>query len=206
MKSLVLTLLFFVTTPAWAMSDFDRAVLFGANLYSMGTYIARMEGEIARIKLDYEKQTAEFQQNLEKDYQVYLKETLNSELEYLKSQKAEYTQLSMSLKMRNRGFGKIIELANSVYKGLLSKESLLVELRKLNEAYPGAEADWMDLMLKSFGTADVENISAARYEGVLRNAIRLYAGSKALESDLNEQIAFTDLRISSTESQLKDLL
>jgi hypothetical protein len=205
MKSLFLTLVFFLNTQAWAISDFDRAILFGANAVSMGTYIAQMEGEIAKIKLNYEKKAAEFQRSLETDYQAYLKETLKSELEYLKNQKAEYSKLYLSLQNRNAGFNKIVDLANAIYKGLLTRDSILVELKRLNEAYPGAESEWLDLLQKSFGSADSENLMAAQYEVVRTNATRLYADSKGLEIVLEDQISLMDLRISNTAKQLKDL-
>lgn len=192
MKNIFFTLVFLVTPPTFAISDFDRAVLFGANAYSMGTFIAQMEGEIARIKLNYEKKTAEFQQNLEKDYQAYLKECLRTEIEYLKNQHAEYTRLYSSLQVRNLGFSKIVDIATAAYKGLLSKESLLDELQRLNEDYPDAE--WTEILRK-----------ADSFELVLSQAIRLYADSKAVEGDIEEQISFAIARITNAERQLKDL-
>jgi hypothetical protein len=195
MKSLALTLVFFISSQVWAISDFDRAVLFGANLYSMGTYIAQMEGEIARIKLSYEMKTAEFQKKLELDYQAYLKDTLIAELEYLKNQKAKYSEIYSSLQKRNAGFNEIIDLTQSVFKGLLTKEALLNELQRLNEVYPGIE----------FGTADLENLPSAHYETVVSNAIRLFANSKGLESEVSDQISLIELRISGAELQLKGL-
>lgn len=188
-----------------ALSDFDRLVLFASNGVSMGTYIAQMEGEIARIKLNYEKKFAELQKTMEVDYQAYLKKSLTSELTYLNSQKKEYTSLLASVKKRNEGFSQFIELSKTIYQGRIKKEALLEQLKQLNQVYPDASKDWIELMQKSLEQADGENISAAQYEQIYSRSLFVQSEATAMEKELINQIDFLDLQIQRTDTELKAL-
>lgn len=206
MKTFVLTLLLLLTSnQAMALSDFDRLVLFASNGVSMGTYIAQMEGEIARIKLNYEKKFAELQKTMEVDYQAYLKKSLTSELTYLNSQKKEYTSLLASVKKRNEGFSQFIELSKTIYQGRIKKEALLEQLKQLNQVYPDASKDWIELMQKSLEQADGENISAAQYEQIYSRSLFVQSEATAMEKELINQIDFLDLQIQRTDTELKAL-
>lgn len=205
MKTLVLTLLLVTGTRAMALSDFDRAVLFASNGVSMGTYIAQMEGEIARIKLNYEKKFAEFQRNQETDYQSYLKESLKIEIEYLNSQKSEYVNLLESTQKRNEGFDKVVELTQAVYKRRLQKEAFLEQLQKLNEVYPDSAADWLDLMQRSLENAGSENLSAEQYEQIFFRTLFVQSEAQAVTRDIKNQINSLEIQIIKTETELKAL-
>lgn len=204
MKTLFFSILL-LSSPGYALSDLDRGILYGANAASMGTYIAQMEGEIERIKLNYEKQAAEFKLKLEQDNQVYLKEMLNDELELLLMQKNTYEQLCLTLHKRNEGFDKVVSLSSQLYKGLITQESLIAELKKLNDSFPGIEKDWIDLLESSVGDNGSKDLSADKYESVLMSAIRIFSESTSLEKELNDQISYLTAKAANVELHLKEL-
>lgn len=205
MKNVFLVLLFFTSSRAMALSDFDRAVLFASNGYSMGTYIAQMEGEIARIKLNYAKRFAEFQKDLETDYQVQLKESLQVEIETLQAEKNEYAAMLLSTQTRIEGFSKIVELTKKVYQGRIKTESLLAELQNLNEVYPNTSTDLVELMQKTQNSEESKNLTSANYENIFFRSLRQLTDIKLLEKELKTQIEFIQLKIDSFETELKAL-
>ncbi|MFM6927351.1 MAG: hypothetical protein ACKOX6_02760 [Bdellovibrio sp.] len=204
MKKLLFAVLLF-SSSSYAMSDIERGILFGANAASMGTFIAQMEGEIARIKLNYEKQTAEFKLKLEQDNQAYLKEMLNSEIDYLLKQKNTYEKLCLTLHQRNKAFDQIVSLSSALYKGLIKQEEVIAELKSLNDSFPGIEKEWVDLLANSVGNDRSKELSPEQYEPILMKAIRLYSESTSLEKELKDQIAYLMIKIASVEVHIKEL-
>lgn len=204
MKTLLFAILL-LSSSSYAMGDIERGILFGANAASMGTFIAQMEGEIERIKLNYEKQTAEFKLKLEQDNQAYLKEMLNSEIDYLLEQKSTYEQLCLTLHQRNKAFDQIVSLSSALYKGLIKQEEVIAELKSLNDSFPGIEKEWVDLLANSVGNNGSKELSPEQYEPVLMKAIRLYSESTSLEKELKDQIAYLMTKVASVEVHLKEL-
>ncbi|WP_432490510.1 hypothetical protein, partial [Flavonifractor plautii] len=82
-----------------------------------------------------------------------------------------YTSLLASVKKRNEGFSQFIELSKTIYQGRIKKEALLEQLKQLNQVYPDASKDWIELMQKSLEQADGENISAAQYEQIYSRSL-----------------------------------
>lgn len=205
MKKIILILALVGSSLSHAMSDFDRAVLFGANAASMGVYIAQMEAEIAKVQLNYEKQLAEFNLTLEKDHQNSLKKDLEDELGLLERQQLEYSKIFESLKYRNDGFNRILDLLGGVYRGKIKTESILVELDKLNKIYPTSHQDFSELVQGGLRDIKSLNITSDKFEPILANAAFIYANSKAMQEEIAEQISAINTRKLDIKSQLEKI-
>ncbi|QDK46622.1 hypothetical protein DOM22_16400 [Bdellovibrio sp. ZAP7] len=208
MKKLIFPLIFpltlLISSRSLAMSDIDRAILFGANAASMGTFIAQMEGEIAMIKLDYEKRFAQFESDLETNRRDLLKQTWQREIDLYRKQQVTYTDLLQKAQLRSKSYDEVVKIVEGLYKGLLKKELIVSEIAKLNEEFPVAGKDLEEILNSHQGT-DIASLSSDQFEQVLLLALNIRARSSGAEQDLQNEIESLNTKIKTLENGLAEL-
>ncbi|QLY24815.1 hypothetical protein [Bdellovibrio sp. KM01] len=204
MKKLIFSLTLLISSRSLAMSDIDRAILFGANAASMGTFIAQMEGEIAMIKLNYEKKFAQFQLDMETNRRDLLKQTWQREIDLCRKQQVTYAELLQTAQLRSKSYDEVVKIVEDLYKGLLKKELIVSEIAKLNEEFPVAGKD-LEEILNSYQGTDIASLSSGQYEQVLLLALNIRARSSGAEQDLQNEIESLNTKIKTLENGLAEL-
>lgn len=202
MKQLILISMTFYSLSSFAMSDFERGILFASNAASMGTFIAQMEGEINQLKLNYEKKAAEFKMELETEYQQNLKTSLVAHLNMLKVQKQNYEDILTQVNNRVTTFDKVVTLAGDLYQGLIKKEALLGELQKISETDAQVKDLWFALISEVMESGDQGMSDSKKYEQAFMLSLKLQAQSEGVRDSLQNQIDSLDSKIGTIEERL----
>ena len=126
----------FSFSKARAMSDIDKAILYGANASSGGTLLPAMEAEMQKIQLEFEKQKAAFRLNLEKDYRANLESLISSGIVQLHSL-LEKSEAQLGLLNEERvSFNQIVTLVNELYDSSVTLVDIQNHLELLSKNIP----------------------------------------------------------------------
>lgn len=201
--TLILSLLF--CSRCFALGDIERGVLFVANSYSMGTFIARMEAQMNQIKADYDKKLAESRLSLEQDRQKYLKAYWARALEAATVHREFLLREARTLRERSGQFGLVLELSRSLFRGVLTKESLVVEIKKLSEVSNTIQADWDELLQSVTDQKQIENISSVQAEELFLQAIQLQTHASDLQEQVEEAVSAVDAEIEDLKLKMETI-
>lgn len=205
MKRLTLILSLLFCSRCFALGDIERGVLFVANSYSMGTFIARMEAQMNQIKADYDKKLAESRLSLEQDRQKYLKAYWGRALEAATVHREFLLREARTLRERSGQFGLVLELSRSLFRGVLTKESLVVEIKKLSEVSNTIQADWDELLQSVTDQKQIGNISSVQAEELLLQAIQLQTHASDLQEQVEEAVSAVDAEIEDLKLKMETI-
>lgn len=205
MKRLVLILTMLVSSRSFALGDIDRGILFLANSYSMGTFIAQMEAQMNQIRADYEKKLAETKLALEQDRRTYLKGYWARSLESAIVHRAALDKEYQVLSQRAEQFVLVLNLSESLFQGVLTREALAAEIKRLNEFAPSIQKDWDELVKAVSMEGNTNALSSAELEQILLQAIELRTQSDELLLAIEESITLTDAEIADFKEKIEAL-
>lgn len=187
-----------------AISDLERGALFLTNGLSMGTLLPEMEGEIQKIKLEYEKKRVDFHNQLEKNRKSFLRQSISARIEELE----KYTNVLKAQKARietqQSTFRTVLIGSKDLYSGIHTRESLLEEIKQRSIDTPNLKKEWQDLVQLAT-SKDLEQVTLEDFEIILLQALEIESLIAGMEFEIAEQLKIFEEDVIGLQKFLKDL-